>query len=307
MYLSFVTGNILQKITEDNYNVIYYPQNNIIDHCISAIDKHKYYIFGSNNIHYELDNMIDLPNHHLSLYNYNLCITNRLLNYTSNPTIKQFHLNTIILTHSHKPQNVKKEDLVLMSQRLKKETKIFFSESAKNSWRLDNSIVLKYGVPRAFQYVNSTTKRKDVLILNCDNSPYAQQIQATLIEKNYSCDIMSSFRIPIEVINSTMNNYKVCVDLAEHNVLNLLCGIASGCAGISIKSPITSEEYLNINGLTFINNIEEIFPALAQILDINDEERKNNSEAILNQFDFNNFSTIMSNIIQKANREAFTL
>ena len=159
MYLSFVTGNILQKITENNYNIVYYPQNNIIDHCISAIDKHRYYIFGSNNIHYKIDNMIDLPNDHLSLYNYNLCITNRLLNYTGNPTIKQFHLNTIILTHSHKPQNVKKEDSALMSQRLKKEVKIFFSESAKNSWRLDNSIVLKYGVPSNFQYVNNITKR----------------------------------------------------------------------------------------------------------------------------------------------------
>jgi hypothetical protein len=104
-----------------------------------------------------------------------------------------------------------------------------------------------------------------------------------------------------------MNNYKVCIDLAEHNILNLLCGIASGCTGLTIKSPATSEEYSNINGLTFISNIEEIFPALSQILNIGDDERKNNSDSILKEFDFDNFSNIMSNIIQKANREAFIL
>jgi len=307
MYLSFVTGNILQKIAEDTYNIIYYPQNNIIDHCISAIDKHKYYMFGSNRLNYKIDNMIDLPDQHLSLYNYNLCITNRLLSYTTNPSIKQFHLNTIILTHSHRPPNIKKEDAVLMNQRLKKEIKVFFSEGAKNSWRLDNSIVVKYGIPRIFQCVNDVSKRKDVLILNYDNLPHAQQIQAALINKNYSCDTMNSCRMPMEEINSTMNNYKVCIDLAEHNILNLLCGVASGCTGISIKPPTTSEEYSNINGLTFISNIEEILPALSQVLDIGDEERKNNSDSILNEFDFTNFSTIMSNIIQKANREAFIL
>jgi hypothetical protein len=307
MYLSFVTGNILQKITEDNYNIIYYPQNNIIDHCISAIDKHKYYMFGGNSLNYKIDNMIDLPDQHISLYNYNLCITNRILNYTNNPNIKQFHLNTIILTHSHKPQNIKKEDTVLMNQRVKKETKVFFSESAKNSWRLENSIAIKYGIPKTFQYTNDITKRKDVLILNYDNLPHAQQIQAALINKSYSCDIMNSCKTSIEDINSTMNNYKVCIDLAEHNILNLLCGIASGCTGLTIKSPATSEEYSNINGLTFISNIEEIFPALSQILNIGDDERKNNSDSILKEFDFDNFSNIMSNIIQKANREAFIL
>jgi hypothetical protein len=307
MYLSFVTGNILQKITEDNYNIIYYPQNNIVDHCISAIDKHKYYMFGGNSLNYKIDNMIDLPDQQLSLYNYNLCITNRLLSYTNNPSIKQFHLNTIILTHSYKPQNIKKEDTVLMNQRLKREIKVFFSESAKNSWRLDNSIAIKYGIPKTFQYTNDVSKRKDVLILNYDNLPHAQQIQAALINKNYSCDIMNSCKTPIEDINSTMNNYKVCIDLAEHNILNLLCGIASGCTGVTIKSPSTSEEYSNINGLTFISNIEEIFPALSQVLDIGDDERKNNSESILKEFDFNDFSNIMSNIIQKANREAFIL
>lgn len=307
MYLSFVTGNILQKITEDTYNIIYYPQNNIIDHCISAIDKHRYYMFGANKIDFQIENMIDLPDSHLSLYNYNLCITNRILNYINNSTVKQFHLNTIILTHSHKPQNIKKEDTLLMSQRLQKEIKVFFSESAKDSWRLDNSIVLKYGVPSVFNVANDTSKRKDVLILNYENLPHAQQIQAALINKNYSCDIMTSCRMPIENINNMLNNYKACIDLAEHNIFNLLCGVASGCTGLSIRSPTTSEEYLNINGLTFLNSVEEIFPVLSQVLDIGDEERKNSSDDILKKFDFNNFSSKMSNIIQKANREAFTL
>jgi hypothetical protein len=307
MYLSFVTGNILQKITEDTYNIIYYPQNNMIDHCISAIDKHRYYMFGANKIDFQIENMIDLPDSHLSLYNYNLCITNRILNYINNPTVKQFHLNTIILTHSHKPQNIKKEDTLLMSQRLKKEIKVFFSESSKDSWRLDNSIVLKYGVPSVFNVVNDTSKRKDVLILNYENLPHAQQIQAALINKNYSCDIMTSCRMPIENINNMLNNYKACIDLAEHNIFNLLCGVASGCTGLSIRSPTISEEYLNVNGLTFLNSVDEIFPVLSQVLDIGDEERKNSSDDILKKFDFDNFSSKMRNIIQKANREAFTL
>jgi hypothetical protein len=306
MYLSFITGNILEKFTDDKHNIVYYPQNNMFDHLLSSLDDHMYYIFGQNKNNYRTNNIINLPNNLISLYNYNLSITNNILGYTSN-NLKHLHLNSIICTHSHKPPYIKKEDSLLMDQRLTQETKVFFTESSKESWRTSNGHVIKYGIPEIFVNNTPSEKRRDVLVLNFEDTPYAKQIQQALVKNNYSCDIMESCSMSTQEIAQKFNNYKVCVDLSEHNIINLLCAIAAGCSTITMTPQILAVEYADLDGLIFIESANQIGETIQSVLPISDEQRKNNRDQVIERFPLQNFKTQFNSLINKANMEAFIL
>ena len=306
MYLGFVMGNILQKFSNDPYNIIYNPQNNLFDHVLSANNKHQYFIINDNIKSFGNSNMMSLTNKQVPLFNYNLHITNNILGY-ANQNLKNFHVNSIIVTHSGKPAYIKKEDLSLMNQRLTKEPKIFFTKAAAESWRLSNSILIKYGVPEVFTFNKSTENRKDILILNYDNNPQVNQIKTALESSNYSCDIMTSCFLPIETLNETFNKYKICIDLAEHNVVNLLCSIASGCIGVCIKPQYSAEEYSNVDGLIFINGLNELSKIISNNVSIDEEQRRLHSKNVLDLFDFNTFKKSIDSIIEVSNKEAFSV
>jgi hypothetical protein len=306
MYLSFITGNILQKFCKDNYNVVYYPQNNLFDTMLMSIRQHNYYLFGENQKDYNMSNVIDLPPSYIKLYNYNLCCTNNIIGFTSN-NLKQFHLNTLIFTHSYKPPYIKKEDALLMSQRLERETKIFFSENAKQSWNLmGGSLVIKYGIPTDFKIIKSSSDRKDILIINTENLPHNQQLYQAIISKGYSCDIVNSITNNSKTINNKFNEYKICIDLAEHNIANLLCAISSGCVGVSIKTPMLMNDY-NIPGLILVDSINTLLDSINDLLTIPDTEKEAFSAEANSVFNFNTFSKNIDGLMLKANMEAFIL
>lgn len=309
MYLGFTVGNVLQKFAGEPYNILYYPQNNCFDHSLMAIDEHKYFSIINNQAKPVLStpNLINIHSHDLSLYNYNLAINSNIIGHSQNNTMKNFHLNSIICTHSIKPNFIKKEDLALINQKLQRDAKIFFSEAAWASWKLHNSNLIRYGIHTDFQILNSWDERnKDVLIINTDGSPYGQQIAGALKSINLSGDILNSLSMSIGSLNHLMNQYKIIIDLAEHNIINLLCGIAAGCVGITMSHQTTTIEYENINGLIFIDQpdqlVETIKNAVVEKYDI-----ESNSTDIKNKFQFDRFAELFNSIILKANKEAFIL
>ena len=304
MYLSFVAGNILHKFINEPYNIVYNPQNNLFDHLLSLTDNHNYYVFSDNIRHFGLSNMISLSSNQISLYNYNIHCTNGIIGYTSQ-NFKNLHLNSIIFTHSTKPAHIKKEDLALMGQRLERESKIFFTQQAAVSWRLNNSVIIKYGVPEVFHITTKTESRKDILILNYENSPQMLQIQQFLLKANYTCDIVTKISTSTEDININFNQYKVCIDLAEYNIVNLLCAIASGCTTISMNYNAIAEAYSGLDGLVLINKVEDLASIIPDLLKIDDEKRKMNSEQVLESFDFATFKDKINSIMQTSNKEAF--
>lgn len=306
MYLSFITGNILEKFTDDKHNIVYYPQNNMFDHLLANINDHTYYVFGNTKNSSLMPNMINLPNHLISIYNYNLSITNNILGYTSN-NLKHLHLNTIICTHSHKPPYIKKEDSLLMDQRLAQETKIFFTESSKESWRIRSGHVIKYGIPEIFVNDTPSENRKDVLVLDFENTPYAKQIQQALLNNNYSCDIMESCSMSTKDIVKKFNGYKICIDLSEHNIISLLCAISSGCSAITMMPQTLAQEYTNLDGLVFIESANQIGEAIQLLLPVSEEQRQQNRDQVIERFPFNEFKRQFNSLITRANTEAFIL
>lgn len=306
MYLSFINGNILQKFSQDKYNILYYPQNNLFDYSLMINDEYNYFILGNNQKDYHRANVIDLPQDYISLYNYNLSITNNIIGYTTNNP-KKLHLSSIIATHSYRPSYIKKEDALLINKRLNKETKIFFSDRAKESWGLnENSHVFKYGIPHTFNLKTKLEDRQDVLILNYENMPHNQQLYQAIKNEGYSCDISSSCTdSSLEDVNNQFNKYKICIDLADHNIFNLLCSIAAGCSALSIKTLMLHHDYSGVGGLFLVDSISSVVSNIKSIIDTTNEKIQHNSETILNLFNYNTFKHSMTTLITKANSEAF--
>lgn len=304
MHLGFITGNILEKFTNPNYNIIYYPQNNLFDHLVGLLNNFNIMVFSGSSDHCNIKNLEDIPSNRIDYYNYNLCISNNLIEYTKN-NLKNFHLNSIICTHSMKPPYIKKEDSVLIGQRVDKEIKVFFSESVKESWKINNNAYyIKYGIPQQFNCSKSHNDRKDILIINSQNPILIAKIQEAFKSKNLTCDCLDIYNNNIEDINALFNEYKICIDLNVDNTINILCAIASGCIGIVPNTG--SIEYKDIQGLFFINSIESIVNTIDSIFNISYDPQMS-SDNIKKAFPFDDFQNKMNNLIHKANREAFIL
>jgi hypothetical protein len=192
-----------------------------------------------------------------------------------------------------------------MSQRLNKETKIFFSEAARQSWNLHGkSTVIKYGVPTEFKILKAPSERKDILLFNSENLPHNQQLCQALKSKGYSCDIITSVVNNPEFINAKFNEYKLCIDLTEHNISNLLCSIASGCVGISLKTQMLLNDY-GIPGLILIDSINTLLDDISNLLSIPDTEKESFCSEINKNFNFSVFSKHINELMLNANTEAF--
>lgn len=309
MYLGFQTGNILEKFTSsDSLNILYHPQRNLFDQCLFAITKHRYYLWKNNTFNFNSDNVIDLPNSYISLYNYNIAVTSDILGYCAN-TGKQIALNTVIATHSHRPSRIKKEDVVLMDNSLKNEDKIFFTQKSWESWKFTNNThVIKYGIPDTLTYDKPYNEReKDILIFGFDNVSVYRNIVEAAKQNNISCDILSSSDISLENLHQHMNKYKICIDLMDHNMINILCGIACGCVGISLLTD-SSSDYLSVPGLHLINDLKDLFGLIKNILEkTNNTISQQNSHSIKTEFNFDNFRASILDIYTKNNKEIFIL
>ncbi len=305
MYLSFITGNVLQKLSSNKKNIVFYPQNNLFDHTVFQLIDNNYYIFGDNKTNYSIPNVIDLPQSHLSLYNYNLSITNNIIGYSTS-NLKKFHINSIIFTHSYRPHFIKKEDASILNNNLSKEIKIFFSENARKSWGINHRYeVIKYGIPKEFNNLG-LERPKDVLILNFDKAVHNSQLLRAMKSRGYECDTLDSNKMSIDQLNSICNQYKICIDFADHNVVNLLCSIASGCKAIGLKTEMLANDYGDVPGLYLINSPSEVIDTIGSIIKDTDTI-EDNSVAVHEMFDFNSFSESLKNSINTINQEAFII
>lgn len=303
MYLNFVTGNVLQKFCSGAKNIIFYPQNNLFDHSLFEL-ANNYYIFNDNKISYNIPNVIDLPKSYISLYNYNLSITSNIIGYSTS-NIKKFHVNSIICTHSYRPHFIKKEDASILENNLSNEYKVFFTQGSCESWNIRNkSMVVRYGIPTKF-LVKNTDRPKDILILNFDKAIHNEQLTQVLRSNKYTCDTLDSCQISTEKLNDIFNEYKICIDLAEHNIINLICAVAAGCQTITLKTQMLAEEYSDISGLHLVDSPSDILLSIPSLL--NNADANNNSNQIIQSFNYDTFAQSINSLIEQTNKEAFLL
>ena len=306
MHLGTSVANILNKFNNQPINILYSPQYNMFDMLLGLVSDNIY--VADDRISTLNNNSIKvLKNNQIDLFSYNVGITNSIFQYTSNKYFNNLHINGIILTHSNKPNQIKKEDSLLMNQNLEKEYKIFFTQKIASSWRLSNSIVVPYGIPLHLFNIDENINRKPntVLLINYERMPNINALKQLLETNGIKVDISSEINFNPKDVKKLFNQYKVCIDISEHNISNLLCSIACGCNAITYATPMIMENFINTPNLYTAKSVEDLINVIKKIFE------KETTDDFTEYFDKNyNFGLMkdkLSTIIKKCNQEAFVL
>jgi hypothetical protein len=307
MYLSTITGNVINKFNNQKINVLYEPQRNFFDiilaQCGFTLFFDKQYGFFET----VKNNIVLLDNSTIGLNNYNVGITNNIIGYTSNKFFSSQHLNTLIFTHSYRPGKIKKEDLLLMSNNLSREKKVFFSQDVSDSWNMfNNKVIIKYGIPTDILYSSRPTEERteDVLILNFENSQNAESLAGVLESNGIKINLIKDLTGDLNAIRELLNRYKVVIDFNEHNIINILCAISCGCSAVTYMGDMLSNNYINTPNLFSARSVQDLISSTKQALS---HRVTISTEYIHENYSFDTFKDNISKLIIAANNEAFVL
>ncbi|MEX0597210.1 MAG: hypothetical protein WD512_11980 [Candidatus Paceibacterota bacterium] len=304
MYLSKITGNILNKFNGQKINLLYEPQRNLFDLMLSEVG---FDLFASKNYNFsglKESNLRLLNNDQEDLFNYNVGITNNIIGYSTQKRFSTQHLNTIIFTHSYKPNQIKKEDVVLLDQNLVREMKVFFSKDIAESWKLNNRYVYNYGIPLDKLYDGKEVRSTKVLLLNLEQLPNIEPLAQFLHGHGIEIDILNEIHFDIDIIRELFNKYEVCIDLGDHNIINLLCATACGCKTVTYSTPMIMSNYSQTPNLYTAKTVQDLITAIKQAVVSPVSEYQPYLEY---NYSFNKFKQSTTNLINQANDEAYIL
>jgi hypothetical protein len=302
MRLNIINSNIIHQIIESERNIIYRPANTVFDKILFYVG-YNFYIFDNNYIS-NSENALGLPESHIDLYSYDLFICNSLLQSAQDVLPKQLHLNSLVFEHGPKQNQIKKEDLSIINQKLKYTKKIFFDENYALSWNQHNSIILNYGIP--LEIFNTTIeydkREKDILILNIPNNMVGHQLKHHLENEHIKCDIIDQIpSMSLSELCEYLNGFKSIINLQSDKLLSLI-SIACGCLSIVPSSDTTS-----IPSLIYRSSIDNIARNINS--DLKNPPVKQSVVEYLTRFhNFDLFKIKLSDIIEHdSKRKAFIL
>jgi hypothetical protein len=304
MYLSTITGNILNKFNNQPINILYEPQRNLFDVLLSECEINLFSSKGYNFLGLKNSHLTLLEGSQSDLFNYNVGMTNNIIGYSTQKKFAAMHLNSIIFTHSYKPQQIKKEDMVLLDQNLAREMKVFFANDVAESWRLNNRLVYNYGIPLDKFYQEQNVRDNRVLLLNLEQSPNIEPLAQFLHSHNIQVDILTELHFDVDILRELFNKYAVCVDLGDHNIVNLLTAIACGCKGVTYATPMIMNNYASVPNIYTARTVQDLITSIKQALESSLVEYKNYFES---HFPFETFKQNTINLINKANNEAYII
>lgn len=299
MHLSFINANILHQVLEEEINIVYSPVNSLFDKTLYLLD-YNFFVFGDYVS--KTDNCFALPQSHIDLYNYDLYLTNSIVNASQQTINRTLHTNTLIFEHSFKTPNLKKEDLVILNNKTQGIKKIFFNPDYMRTWNQQDAICLTYGVPlNIFKNELDYSDRKHVLIYA--NNMIGQQLHNHLSGDNIECSLLDMSQLSIQQINKKINNYKIVINLNNDHLLSLAAA-ACGCHVIELSA--NPQPIPNIH---FRSSVEQIVDLLKTILrDNNSPDNGPINQYLQQNHDFELFKIKISDIIRTtAKREAFVL
>lgn len=305
MYLSGITGNILNKFNKQTINILYEPQYNLFDMLVAECGANLFISRNDRFVNAEFSNFTILHDHQFDLFNYNLGITNNIIGYSQHKKYDILHLNTIIFTHSYKPSQIKKEDAVLLKNNLRHHTKVFFNTNAQNSWRLGDSVVMSYGIPQDKFYIEKNVVRNNrILMLNLDNNPNVITLVEFLEKHNILVDVVKNMSCDSDLIRKLFNQYSVCVDLNDYNISNLLVGIACGCKAITYATPMIMENYSNTPNLYTATTIQDLISSIERA---SSAEVIDHSSYFETHYGFEDFKKHIDELVLKSNNKAYII
>jgi hypothetical protein len=298
MQLSSVVGGIINKrISKISTTILYEPKHSLLDQ-IMFLTGFEFLIFGDSKYSFVTDNVINIPNHLRDLYTYSLYISYGIEHFASNNTSidSVLHIPSIVLVDNIKV--LKKEDLYLLSNRLKNNHKCFLRNNLLSKLANTNkSVEHNIGIPSSIFYITKEyDTRNNVVILG--KNMLSDQIASFLNSKQIDCDIIDLYD-NISNINLKFNNYKFCIDLTENYLENLLCATLSGCRGITL-----SKNDIILDDIKHLDNLDEIYSYITETNNIK-PDTKTALTKIENRFPFDSFITFIKEYIELINKEVY--
>lgn len=293
MRINFLTSNVLHQVLDKDINIIYNSTHNVFDKIVYTIDAN-FFNFSSQKS-YD-NNLRNLQNSHIDLYNYDLYVDNGIINYKQNSNItKSLHINPLIFEHNNKNNQLKKEDVAILNNQLSRIKKIFFNENYAKSWNLSNSLIIEYGIPLDIFKPLNLTDKKTFLLYYGSNRIIGQQTKDYL-----KADVIENIHEKsIEEINQIFNEYEVFIDITN-TLCTDLAALSSGCKVMSL-----SDCHKSIPGMYFYSSIEDIINNASQITNIEISYEKVH-RYIEENYSYNLFKEKLYSIINHtAKREAY--
>lgn len=298
MYLGLMSDNtifrdISRKTKEKN--IIYEPKYSLLDHII-YMSNDNYFILENNSYSSNIDNVLNIPNSHIEYYNYHFLMTHYIEKHLNDSFAMAAHLPTMFIIDQVK--NYKKEDKHIIQQKMNNHTKIFLNQSSYEYYGDRNkSFLINLGIPsEIFNNKSDFSKRGDVIIF--DYGSISQQLKIALEKEGLSCVLINT-RINSATVEYLLNKYKVCIDISENYIGNLLVSLCCGCRAITTtNNPVVCP---------YIHHIDLNDNILSKIKDLIASTEDNNEirQYIKDQYCFTKFQNSLHNIIQNISHEVY--
>lgn len=285
-----------------------YPINNIIDSVYRPYNNFRYTV--SINIHnsifetllldnqyinfLRLGNSIDYLNYVHSTINLNAHVSSDYLNHFQNKRLfDTYHIKDFVLFLDPPLKILKKEDIILVKNRLQSTQKVCITDQIAKRWSGIKALTIEPGIKPCDL---DGAKRKDIIILSY-NDKMVPKIYQALQNKYKNVHVVHAVDNYNSIMN-TLKEYKVCINLGIS--VDSLYAQSAGCVVIS-KDSIYNDTYE-------LTNIQNLVTEVGYHLDNYDfEKQKQKSLLLINNYNYEKFEQNMSKYIIETIMEPFTI
>ena len=306
MRVNIMTSNTLHKQLVDEINIIYYTSDSLFDQILYLIDNN-YFVLA--NVPSSSENCRCITELHMDMYDYDVCCSTNVVSYKDRSNlVSAMHISDLYFEHHYRNSGLKKEDVYIINQNLRNSKKVFFNKFVAESWGLNNSLVVEYGIPTNFFNINDSEPQKDVLILTSNNQSIAGQLQHHVMNNlKLKADCAETLAFAkLEDINKLFNDYKIIVNLTNYTV-NSLCAVSSGASVIALAQENPND--VKLKGVPNLHNCLSVQDVASKIDTVNKTHTKSDSanKYVNENYNFDRFKSEMQGIFDTVKREAFVL
>lgn len=224
MRLSFLNSNVLHQVLNKDINVVYTPTMQIFDKLLYSLDL-KFFVFN-RDYDSKVDNCVGLPEEYVELHSYDLLLHNDIIGFSQNNLSRTLHTNSIVLEHQYKNPKLKREDLYILNNRLKRTKKIFFNKRKMDDWNQENSFLIPYGIPLEVFYSKVDFKDRKPIVVCCNKNNIMGKQVAGYLNTNVGLSpdlIDDNFygNLTLEEISDEFNKYQAIINLTNNELISL--------------------------------------------------------------------------------------
>lgn len=245
-------GNIFKrlrtKINHDSPIILYNPIGNIFDHIISEVLSE--YLFINDDVSKVLFNFDYTAHNSVFLQAQDII------------DIHNSHTDLIIFNHKN-ISDIKKEDHIILNNNLKNTYIINFDPLSNNVF--NQSLNIDYPLPTI--QTQNNMRRKDILIIDNNNSPYIKNMFNNL-SNSFSADIVTSLGSNIQHAYNLLSEYNIVIELS--NRINMLCARYAGCNVITSQN---FAQYPDSNDYFYLRHNDDLVGLIKQILKQKDKQK----------------------------------